>query len=148
MKRVTIMRGVPGSGKSTKAATLGGLVLSTDDFFMKDGKYVFDGRLIGQAHVWNQGRCEGAMQSGVEHVIIDNTNTQAWEAKPYCLLAERFGFQVEFVTADTPWAFDADECFKRNSHGVPLEAIKGMLSRFQPTLTVEGCLKSKAPWEK
>lgn len=148
MKTVTIMRGVPGSGKSTKAATLGGLVLTTDDFFMENGKYVFDGKKISQAHAWNQGRCEGAMMSGVEHVIIDNTNTQAWEAKPYCLLAERFGYQVNFVTADTPWALDAEECAKRNSHGVPLESIKTMLARFEPTLTLAGCLKSKAPWER
>ncbi len=88
------------------------------------------------------------MTAAITHVIIDNTNTQAWEAKPYCQLAQDFGYTVQFVTADTPWEFDAEECAKRNTHGVPLDAIKGMIARFQKTLTVEGCLSSKAPWEK
>jgi adenylate kinase family enzyme len=44
------MRGLPGSGKSTKAKELAGeqgLVFSTDDFFMVNGKYIFDPKMIG-----------------------------------------------------------------------------------------------------
>lgn len=47
------MRGVPGSGKSTKAKQLAGikgLVYSTDDFFMKNGDYVYDPSKIGEYH--------------------------------------------------------------------------------------------------
>jgi len=146
--KLTIMRGVPGSGKSYKAAQLGGLVLSTDDYFMKDGEYCFDGLEIVKAHIWNQARAAEALASSCPHVIIDNTNTQAWEAKPYVKLAMNLGYSIEFVESDTSWAKDAEECFRRNSHGVPLATIQWMLARFEPTLTVDGCLQSLAPWER
>lgn len=44
------MRGLPGSGKSTKAKKIAGsqgVVYSTDDFFMVKGQYVYDGSKIG-----------------------------------------------------------------------------------------------------
>ena len=44
------MRGLPGSGKSTlarKIADKTGLVYSTDDFFMINGEYVFEPKMIG-----------------------------------------------------------------------------------------------------
>lgn len=44
------MRGVPGSGKSTKAKKLAGsngVIYSTDDFFMKNGEYIYDVKFIG-----------------------------------------------------------------------------------------------------
>lgn len=44
------MRGLPGSGKSTKAKKIAGelgVIYSTDDFFMVNGQYVFDGKMIG-----------------------------------------------------------------------------------------------------
>jgi adenylate kinase family enzyme len=50
------MRGVPGSGKSTKAKQLAGtngVVYSTDDFFIVKGEYKYDPKLIGDNHEKN-----------------------------------------------------------------------------------------------
>jgi NEDD4-binding protein 2 len=50
------MRGLPGSGKSTKAKALAGeegLIFSTDDFFMVNGKYEYDAKMIGDYHTKN-----------------------------------------------------------------------------------------------
>ena len=33
-----------------------GVLYSTDDFFIKNGKYVFDVALLSDAHEWNQKR--------------------------------------------------------------------------------------------
>ena len=41
MKTLYIVRGVPGSGKSTFAKTLGGTHFETDNYFMIDGEYKF-----------------------------------------------------------------------------------------------------------
>lgn len=59
------MRGVPGSGKSTKAKKLAGssgLVFSTDDFFMVKGEYVYNQKMIGEYHDRNFQRTFQAMQ--------------------------------------------------------------------------------------
>lgn len=50
---LVIVRGLPGSGKSTLAKSLvernrGGVVFSSDDFFMVNGKYVWDGARLGE----------------------------------------------------------------------------------------------------
>lgn len=50
------MRGLPGSGKSTKAKKIAGnegVIYSTDDFFMINGKYTYDPKLIGENHEKN-----------------------------------------------------------------------------------------------
>ena len=41
-KVLYIVRGIPGSGKSTFAKSLGGTHFEADMFFMKDGEYKFD----------------------------------------------------------------------------------------------------------
>jgi adenylate kinase family enzyme len=59
------MRGVPGSGKSTKAKQLAGikgLIYSTDDFFMKNGDYVYDPSKIGEYHDRNLERTVKSMK--------------------------------------------------------------------------------------
>lgn len=150
MKRLIVMQGVSGSGKSTLAREIAGekgVIFSTDDYFIEDGVYTFSPRKLGAAHQWNQSRASEAMKQEHPLVIIDNTNTQAWEVRPYIEAAQEYGYQVEFHRPDTPWSQDAVVLAEKNTHGVPLEAIKRMLSRME-TLTVEKCLKSRAPWEK
>jgi len=146
-KVLYIMRGISGSGKSTLAQELGegGIVLSSDDFFMIDDKYEFDPDAKGYAHWWNQGRAEEAMKQGISPIVIDNTHTMAWEAKPYVLLAQKYGYQIEIREPNTPWKFDAEELAKRNIHNVPKEAIEKMITKWEPNITVEDILKSERP---
>lgn len=153
-RRLIIMRGLPGSGKSTKARRLaeesGGdaVICSTDDFFVgDDGIYRFDGKRISAAHEWNQERARTFMRAGCPLVIIDNTNTQAWEAREYCRAGRFHGYAVEFCEADTPWAFDAPTLAQKNAHGCPQEAIERMAARWEDGLTVDQCIAAKAPWE-
>jgi adenylate kinase family enzyme len=49
-KIIYLVRGIPGSGKSTFAKSLGGTHFETDQFFMVDGKYNFDGSKLKEAH--------------------------------------------------------------------------------------------------
>jgi predicted kinase len=154
-KTLTIMRGIPGSGKSTLAVVLANVpgvdaapVYSTDDFFMIEGVYRFDPSKLGANHGANLARTVSAMEAEIPHVIVDNTMTQAWEAREYVRAAVRLGYAVQFIEPRTPWARDAAECARRNSHGVPEASIVAMLARWEDDLTVEKCLAAKAPWEK
>ncbi|NWI39992.1 N42L2 protein, partial [Picathartes gymnocephalus] len=113
-KLLLILRGLPGSGKSTLSRVLlgqscDGIVLSTDDYFRQQYGYTYNAARLGDAHEWNRKRAKQAMEQGKSPVIIDNTNTQAWEMKPYVEVALEKGYRVEFHEPDTWWKFDPEE---------------------------------------
>ncbi|XP_044058566.1 NEDD4-binding protein 2-like 2 [Siniperca chuatsi] len=145
-----IMRGLPGSGKSTLARELlstgsSGLILSTDDYFAHRDGYRYEPGLLGEAHEWNQGRAKDAMHDGQSPIIIDNTNTQAWEMKPYVKMALERGYKVDFCEPDTSWKFDPAELEKRNKHGVPQEKIAQMMDRFSFPISIDIVMSSQEP---
>jgi predicted kinase len=149
-----ILRGISGSGKSTLANELSGgdpsKVFSTDEYFMENQEYTFDPSKLAQAHQWNQNRVQEAMEQKITPIIVDNTNTQRWEARPYVQMAVEHGYDVKAEETTTPWRMDPEELARRNIHGVPREAIERMVERYEPhdVFTQEEILKSKAPWEK
>ena len=54
-KRLILVRGIPGSGKSTFARSLGGVHYEADMFFLDEmSNYVFDVTKIKDAHSWCQ----------------------------------------------------------------------------------------------
>lgn len=145
-----LMRGLPGSGKSTRARELlstgpSGIVLSTDDYFAHGEGYRYEPSLLGAAHEWNQRRAKDALFDGRSPVIIDNTNLQAWEMKPYVQMALERGYKVHFCEPETSWKFDSYELERRNKHGVPQEKILQMLERFSSPVSVEIVLNSDEP---
>ncbi|NXH70901.1 N4BP2 protein, partial [Hydrobates tethys] len=147
---LVLLRGVPGSGKSYLARTLlednpGGIILSTDDYFYKHGQYHYDPDCLGEAHDWNRKQAKEAFEMRISPIIIDNTNIQAWEMKPYVTLAQQFKYKVMFREPDTWWKFKPKELERRNIHGVSKEKIKRMLERYERCLTVSSILDSSVP---
>ncbi|NXY70598.1 N4BP2 protein, partial [Glareola pratincola] len=147
---LVLLRGVPGSGKSYLARTLlednpGGIILSTDDYFYKDGQYHYNPDCLGEAHDWTRKRAKEAFEMRTSPIIIDNTNIQAWEMKPYITLAQQFKYKVMFREPDTWWKFKPKELERRNIHGVSKEKIKRMLERYERCLTVSSILDSSVP---
>ena len=96
-KKMIMLRGISGTGKSTLAKQMenkyGVKAFSTGDYFMKDGKYQFNKKKKREAHAWNMERARKAMKEG-KPVIIDNTNVKAWEMKPYVKDAEHVLWSV------------------------------------------------------
>ncbi|KAI8826208.1 uncharacterized protein EV422DRAFT_515776 [Fimicolochytrium jonesii] len=161
---LVIMRGAPGSGKSTEARRLlqtfsdtingqqpTGQILSTDDYFIspQTGAYEFNPSHLTHAHTWNQSRALAALDRGISPVIIDNTTMQAWEAQPYVAAAVERGYTVKIVEPTTGWWMerDVDAMAEMNTHGVGREAIARMLGRFEEGLDVEAILRARNPWE-
>ena len=146
-KIMYIMRGLPGSGKSSVARELGkgGAILSTDDFFMIEGEYKYDPSMIGYAHTWNQGRADQAIKAGVSPIVIDNTNVAGWQAKPYVERAVANGYRVEVKEPTTSWKFNAEELAEKNTHEVPLDVIQQMVRDWEPNLSAEDILNSEKP---
>ena len=149
-----LMRGVSGSGKSTVAEKIAAeqcfaLLFSTDDYFMVDGEYRFDPKRLGEYHANNVKRTEDAMLEKCPCIIVDNTNTQAWEMKPYVELAVTYGYTVRIVEPE-PVTFD--ELMTRQTQradqnkALPAEVVQRMLNRYEHNVTVETILASKRPF--
>ncbi|KAM4682630.1 NEDD4-binding protein 2-like 2 isoform 2-T3 [Amazona ochrocephala] len=152
-KLLLILRGLPGSGKTTLSRVLlgeshDGIVFSTDDYFRQHDGYTYNAAQLGDAHDWNQKRAKQAMEQGKSPVIIDNTNTQAWEMKPYVEVALEKGYRVEFHEPDTWWKFDPEELEKRNKHGVTREKIAQMLERYEYQISIPIVMNSVVPPHK
>jgi len=134
VKRVIIMRGLPGSGKSTKARTYGGTIVSADDHMIKDGVYKFDATRLGYVH----GRCyyefKEAVDRGDAIVIVDNTNISPKEYKRYRQYARGRGYEVEIDTIES--GLTCEELAERNTHNVPLESIKRMNERWKASASI------------
>ena len=143
MKKIVIMRGVSGSGKSTKAKEIiketikdgcfTSITCSADQFFIdpKSGRYEFDARKLGIAHTFCRAKVEAAVELGANLIVVDNTNTQKWEFEPYINIAEANDYECEEVMVGTLDEADLKVYANRNKHGVPLESIRKMAKRFQ-----------------
>jgi predicted ABC-type ATPase len=133
-KDLILVRGIPGSGKST----LGEVILytpnnplkplSADDYFMdKEGNYNFDPTKIREAHNDCQQRCANLMMNSVVRVVVSNTFTQEWEMEPYFEMARRYGYRVHTVIVENRHGGS-------NVHGVPEDKLEIMKNRFEVKL--------------
>ena len=107
MKRLIIMQGVSGSGKSTfvnERKHLTDIVLSTDNYFFDDeGNYKFDESKLEQYHMKTFQACINAMQNATRNnerdctIWLDNTNCKTDDVKPYLHFAKFNKFEVVYI---------------------------------------------------
>jgi predicted kinase len=124
-KILYIVRGIPGSGKSTFAKTLGGQHYEADMYFIdEDGDYNFDVTKIKDAHQWCQSFVKTDMTLEYPKIVVSNTSTQEWEMKPYFDLANEFGYTVFTIIVENRHG-------GKNQHDVPEDKIEQMINRFE-----------------
>ncbi len=124
MKLVKLMRGLPGCGKSyiARREFPNALILSTDDFYVVNGKYEFLPEKLSQYHNATVRKFIDALAAGVETIVVDNTNLRITEVILYYRLAEVFFYDVQVVHI----LADPEVCMRMNTHGVPPGAIEKM----------------------
>ena len=142
MTTVMIIRGLPGTGKDAYLDSLAkedGLTIarcSADDYFMQDGKYVFDPMKLTDAH-------DSCFKSFVEicdtpmprldAIAVCNTNTSLFEISPYLMYARHKKLPIEIVEISAP-GVSFEHLAERNLHGVPAQGIEGMMGRWEKSL--------------
>ena len=124
MKELILLRGLPGSGKSTFADLVSGYRCEADDFFMVDGEYKFDGSKIKQAHAQCKYMCESFMVKEKPKIVVSNTFTQEWEMDNYYDLAKSYGYKVTSIICENRHG-------GVNEHGVPDDKLEQMRNRFE-----------------
>ena len=123
-KILYLFRGIPGSGKTTAAKSLGLMTFEADQFFMEDGEYKFDPTKLREAHQWCKDQVEYVMINGVPKVAVSNTFTQEWEMTPYFELASKYGYMVITMVVENRHG-------GTNEHGVPDDKLEIMKNRFE-----------------
>ena len=135
-KILTLVRGLPGSGKSTFANLITNKfsICEADLFFYdKEGNYNFDGSKIKLAHVWCFNQVRIRMEDNklnpqfYPEIVVSNTFTQEWEMEKYYELAEEYGYKVFSIIVENRHG-------GINQHGVPVEKLEQMKNRFEVKL--------------
>ena len=117
--KLILIRGLPGSGKSTMAkvlALVGFEHFEADQFFEVKGVYQYDASRIRDAHAWCQRMARQALEAG-KRVVVSNTFTRLNEMEPYRSMTKN----VRVVEATGRW---------ENQHGVPAEMMQRMAERW------------------
>lgn len=123
-QEMIIIRGLPGSGKSTFAKKNFGSYIrcEADDYFYDvDGSYNFNPKNISKAHESCYNRVKDALISG-KSVVVSNTFTMLWEIAKYENLAKEIGCKLKVIRLNTMYG---------NIHDVTNDTILKMKNRFE-----------------
>jgi predicted kinase len=132
-KILTLVRGLPGSGKSTFANWIWNeyAICEADKFFTdKEGNYNFDATKLSEAHKWCKEQVEIRMKDNQANsqfypeIVVSNTFTQEWEMQPYIDLANQYGYTIFTIIVENRHG-------NSSVHGVPEETINKMKNRFE-----------------
>jgi len=125
MKTLTLLRGLPGSGKTTFAKTLEGLHIEADMYFINEnGEYNFEPTKIKDAHKWCNELVEEWMRGEQDKIVVSNTFTQEWEMESYYEMAKKYGYHVFSIIVENRHG-------GVNEHGVPDDKLEVMKNRFE-----------------
>jgi predicted kinase len=129
-KKLILVRGVPGSGKSTFSSFItSDYHVEADMYFMNpDGEYKFEVEKLADAHQW----CHDSVEEKMVHlarrefstIVISNTFTREWEMEAYFQLAKAYGYEVFTVVVENRHG-------GKNTHGCPEETVEAMRARFE-----------------
>lgn len=125
MPILTLVRGLPGAGKSTVARALADTLRMThveaDMYFEQFNGGTFDPTLLTRAHEWCYDTAQRALEDG-QSVVVANTFTRKWELIPYVLMGRRVKAQLQLIEVQGPFA---------SVHKVPSKPYAAMVSRWE-----------------
>jgi predicted kinase len=136
MKKVLVLRGLPGSGKNyyidnfIEAEDF--VVCSADDYFVRpDGVYDWNPRLLKNAHQWCYINFQKELERGTPLIILNNTNIKKLRYSPYINRATSYDYEIEEIIIGEFTEEAAQLYASRNVHNVPYSTIKKRMEEFE-----------------
>jgi len=130
MKSLILVRGIPGSGKTTFAEFITPPdvpVISADNYFYENGKFSFQPDKLGEAHKYSQLCALTMMEKGFLSICVANTFTTQKEMEPYFEMADKYGYRVFSIIVENRHG-------NNSVHNVPDKTILAMKERFNTSL--------------
>lgn len=138
--KLYLIRGIPGSGKSTYANQLENNIrkarrqmnsndivsdniihLEADMYHVYNGNYQWNPEKVRHAHDWCFNTTRIFLEQGF-HVIVANTFTRYSEMQNYLKHARKYNIPYDVYRATGKW---------KNVHNVPDETVERMIDRFE-----------------
>ncbi len=128
VRTMYLLRGLPGSGKSTVAKQLAAAFsvpyFEADMFYINEaGEYQWQFEHLAAAHTWCEQAVLKQLQQG-QIAIVSNTFSTEAEMQVYFDMAKQYNYQVHSLIVE-------NRHHSHNQHQVPEKTIHRMKSRFQ-----------------
>lgn len=122
MAKCTLIRGLPGAGKTTYAKkNFSCIILEQDMYFQRDGKYQYSKDKMPEAVNWCKGMAKTCLSKNLD-VCVVNTFTRKSFIAQYKTLADTLGAEFEVLRLNSQYG---------SVHNVPEQVMKSMAQGFE-----------------
>lgn len=131
MNKLVIIRGIPGSGKTTlaKESYYDFVLCEADQYFETENGYEYDRNKIKDAHAFCLDKVKQNLEKGKD-VVVANTFVKLWEIEPYLKL----GYPTKVV--ETIGEYES-------IHNVPKDVVERMKNNLNNTNLSKSILSKK-----